>query len=484
MDNSNFTESIAVLCYDFFRNLPKTGKPKQDEWTVLSCIVKSFSDLEPEVVSLGTGSKCIGIHKMSPRGDMLNDSHAEIMARRGFLRYLYEQIELAFKSKTSIFNVAGNKRCTLKPGVRFHLFTSQSPCGDGSIVEGEDGLQFAGGLYLHAVEIGPIKQLQNNITRDKMMIEEHAKRGRSFIECHESKRDDCIPPKKAKSENNKFVPSQYTKNVDSNALPLSMTVNTIVQKNPLPTKKDFSEICSFPYLPNIGFDEKLPKAFSFESNRVDEITQPQKNAILDEIPLSATIEIIADMNSIPTKQNISDNCQISSLTTSSCFDKSSQLPMKTISECFSLGSNTVDEIQRNEDNMLGRVRTKPGKGDPTASLSCSDKIARWLRVGIQGALLSLFLDEPLQLDSIIVGGGCPFSKGALYRALVDRSFNVAYTNQWTALEYTKPVVPDDCNLDLLKVPIVEQSTAVFEFAKREGKTPSSASIVWSKVEYL
>lgn len=420
MDSRNFTESITVLCYDFFSNLPKTGKPKPDEWTVLSCIVKSTSDLELEVVSLGTGSKCIGIQKMSPRGDVLNDSHAEIMARRGFMRYLYEQIELAFKSKKSIFTVASDKKCALNPGVCFHLFTSQSPCGDGSIVEGENGLQFAGGLYLHAVEIGPIKRLKNSTAHDKKLIDEHAKRSKPFNECNESRNDGSGPPKKAKSGNNELLSSNHThKYVDSDPLPVSMTIDTIIQINPMHTKKD-----------------------NFE------------------------------------------NSPFSSVTTNIGFDESAYLHKMTISDTKSIRSNIVDETQRNEDNMLGRVRTKPGKGDPTASLSCSDKLARWIRVGIQGAILSLFLDEPIRLDSIIVGGGCPFSKGALYRALVDRSFNATYTNQWMVLEFPKPVVCDECNLDLLKVPIVEQSTTVFEFSKQEGKTPSSASIVWTKVEYL
>lgn len=34
-------------------------------------------------------------------------------------------------------------------------------------------------------------------------------------------------------------------------------------------------------------------------------------------------------------------------------------------------------------HVLGAVRTKPGRGDPTLSVSCSDKMARWIAVGIQ-----------------------------------------------------------------------------------------------------
>ena len=32
---------------------------------------------------------------------------------------------------------------------------------------------------------------------------------------------------------------------------------------------------------------------------------------------------------------------------------------------------------------FGAVRTKPGRGDPTRSLCCSDKLFKWIRLGFQ-----------------------------------------------------------------------------------------------------
>jgi hypothetical protein len=57
---------------------------------------------------------------------------------------------------------------------------------------------------------------------------------------------------------------------------------------------------------------------------------------------------------------------------------------------------------------IGILRTKSGRsdlqeGDRTLSMSCSDKIARWNAVGLQGSLLSLLLPGPLYLDIVVIG---------------------------------------------------------------------------------
>ena len=71
-------------------------------------------------------------------------------------------------------------------------------------------------------------------------------------------------------------------------------------------------------------------------------------------------------------------------------------------------------------HVLGAVRTKPGRGDPTLSLSCSDKMAKWCHVGFQGSLLAAFFQKPLLPHVILLGGSEKASLGSLRRALFDR----------------------------------------------------------------
>lgn len=75
---------------------------------VLLTIVSFFSPpptgtdvKEAQVICVSTGTKCINGEYMSDRGLALNDCHAEIIARRSLIRYLYSQLEFFLRSVDS-----------------------------------------------------------------------------------------------------------------------------------------------------------------------------------------------------------------------------------------------------------------------------------------------------------------------------------------------------------------------------------------------
>lgn len=101
--DSTFADKIATTAITRYNNLSNKGKPQKHEWTLLAAILMSiqYGNLDYqfsssitddcytlEVVSLGTGTKCIGKDKMSTKGNILNDSHAEVIARRAFIVFV------------------------------------------------------------------------------------------------------------------------------------------------------------------------------------------------------------------------------------------------------------------------------------------------------------------------------------------------------------------------------------------------------------
>ena len=149
----------------YFKTCPPNGKPKStaeaaSEFTVLASIVATRrrsdalgdSPTEMIVISIATGTKCAGKCREDVDGCILCDSHAEVLARRGLVRWLFKCLIAVQKdisictqdsfplclvssieSDKGLTNVTQGAYFRMKGEWDFHLYISDSPCGDASI---------------------------------------------------------------------------------------------------------------------------------------------------------------------------------------------------------------------------------------------------------------------------------------------------------------------------------------------------------------
>lgn len=431
----NFANEIAALCYSKYMNLPKTGKPKEErEWTHVAGIVKvddwqkdsdCLSNVPKDVVALGTGSKCIGKSKMSPTGDILNDSHAEVMARRGFLRYLYHQVLMTYQTGSSeIFKCFSGGKCVIKGNVTFHFFTSHVPCGDASIIpkvplsETDVGLRLkcgAGQSVLSRAKwatshciMAPTERVNCNFSHADIPggVAVQTMEGE---ECNVRRRANCDKRKYCNIEG--CEEESGSKHIKANLSPGRAKMGSGKERSAM-------------------------------NNNVEK----------PEVPVSDDI-------------------------------------YRTGAKCLPFQSLQDSHLPGACYHVVGALRTKPGRGEPTQSLSCSDKFARWNVVGLQGALLSLLLNEPIYFESVIVGGGGPFSKMSLKRAIIDR---LIYQNNGKKNSSEDKKMDQGFSLSEglslpskygVHCPLILQSTLPFEHARMPNgaKQPCPSSIVWCQV---
>ena len=150
MEERSLQDRISSLVLEAFRKLPNKCKPQENEWTCLAAVVASTcSDKNLEILTLATGNKCLGICKMCQNGTVINDSHAEVLARRALKLLLWNELIHDLKdSQSKDFSSDNTTKRSLfcwkhmDSGMHvdpphYHLFVSELPCGDASIVNSD-----------------------------------------------------------------------------------------------------------------------------------------------------------------------------------------------------------------------------------------------------------------------------------------------------------------------------------------------------------
>uniref|UniRef100_A0A2K6TNA0 Adenosine deaminase RNA specific B2 (inactive) n=1 Tax=Saimiri boliviensis boliviensis TaxID=39432 RepID=A0A2K6TNA0_SAIBB len=132
-----FADSISQLVTEKFREVTMDLTPVHARHKALAGIVmtKGLDARQAQVVVLSSGTKCISGEHLSDQGLVVNDCHAEVVARRAFLHFLYTQLELHLStrredSERSIFVRLKEGGYRLRENILFHLYVSTSPCGD------------------------------------------------------------------------------------------------------------------------------------------------------------------------------------------------------------------------------------------------------------------------------------------------------------------------------------------------------------------
>ncbi|GFS05670.1 double-stranded RNA-specific adenosine deaminase [Elysia marginata] len=142
MAAANMTEfdKIAALTHNKFNQLVATlPESFPGRKVIAGLVMRVGADDVGTVISLGSGNRCITGDKLSLEGNTVNDCHAEIITRRGFLRFLYSQLLIhASDPSKSIFEDSPSGKLQVKEEVTFHLYISTAPCGDGALFSPRD----------------------------------------------------------------------------------------------------------------------------------------------------------------------------------------------------------------------------------------------------------------------------------------------------------------------------------------------------------
>ena len=125
------TDTAVLKLLDLYSSFSFT--PQHSQYTVLASffLIRSGSNPDIKVISLGTGTKCLPANRLSPKGEIVNDSHAEVLARRSAVLWFMEEIQRicsvgAYRSPW--LDVCPNGRYALRDGVKLNLYISTVPC--------------------------------------------------------------------------------------------------------------------------------------------------------------------------------------------------------------------------------------------------------------------------------------------------------------------------------------------------------------------
>ncbi|CAM9548413.1 unnamed protein product [Ectocarpus sp. 4 AP-2014] len=500
-------DRVASAVVQQFDNLKPRGKPQGKEWTVLAGIVAQDTRTECctevaganssscsclRVVSLATGNKCVGTDKIPDDGSVVHDSHAEVLARRALLLRLWRELHLQVSSSagrqqdvtvgerkgrgipsksgrsegrstpsssTTAATVDAHPQpplyggvlpreddgrilllerspqaadagaCAswrLKPYIRLHLYISDAPCGDASIYEQKRQAPNVGGGGSARCRGGDGDRGNDSRLDGTPRSSPPAgsrsddeRRGRAGNDRGDAKRARCAAATAGLSD--AVAPSPRP------GLPLDEERScSAASLNPL----DFK-----PPEPEVTIGEKL--AGQVQSMGAETMTFT-----------GAKIIAAVKKRGAPDRSfSAYRNEEVGKADT----------------------ADLVLRIDREQQQQVGALRIKSSRSNireegRTMSMSCSDKLAKWAFLGVQGGLLAPWV-EPIFLSSIVVSadprtdGPAPLAS-ALTRAIPGRA---ALVNRRSSCDGTAGTVGGEEHLSHPPMPREEEEERMAVF---------------------
>jgi double-stranded RNA-specific adenosine deaminase len=169
LSSCKFADAVALAAINKYREACSDELRRSYKQTVLAAFVLQVPKYAPpaasldlshgvaesggrgamalEVVSLGVGTKFLNAQQLLAYGSLpmgaafLKDMHAEVLAKRGFQRFLLQECLVAIKSITDGTVRSSYIECIdvltmelrFREGITVHLYSSSQPCGNASI---------------------------------------------------------------------------------------------------------------------------------------------------------------------------------------------------------------------------------------------------------------------------------------------------------------------------------------------------------------